>query len=134
MKTILAFLLAVVALLSSPALAAESANEVLFEQCKAYKRIKAKREGVGPAELYEANSCVRYMAGAFQMHNLSTNGTCAHSEKNVDQFIEEYLEYSRKGGGFLDRPQQVVVWTFLESCYCGKNDAIMRSYCPAPSK
>ena len=113
-------------------LAADSPNETLFDQCKTYQRYRVDRSGLNTSELFKANSCVQYMAGAFQVHNLSAQSGCSHAEKTVDQFINEYVEYSRKGGGYLDQPQQVVVWFFLESCYCGKNDAIIRANCPKP--
>ena len=121
----------VVQVLPVPSAAADSTNETLFDQCKIYQRYKSGKDNLTQAELYKANSCVHYLAGAFQIHNLSSGEGCIHSKKTIDQFVNDYVDYSRKGGGYLDQPQQIVVWYLLESCYCDKNDAIMRANCPA---
>ena len=125
------FMALVAQLLPVASIAADSSNETLFDQCKTYQRYKSGKDNLTQPELFKANSCVHYLAGAFQMHNLSSGEGCIHSKKTIDQFVNDYVDYSRKGGGYLDQPQQIVVWYFLESCYCGKNDAIMRANCPA---
>ena len=134
MKSIATLLLSLILLIPGSGHAADSTNETLFDQCKTYKRYKADRSGLTNADLFRANSCIHYMAGAFQIHNLSSNDACLHSKKTVENFVDDYLTYSRNGGGYLDQPQQIVVWMLLESCYCGKNDAIMRSNCPVPKQ
>ena len=134
MKSVAALLLSLSLLISGPAHSADSTNETLFDQCKTYQRYKTDRNGLTNAELFKANSCIHYMAGAFQIHNLSSDGACLYAQKTVEEFVDDYVAYSRKGGGYLDQPQQIVVWMFLESCYCGKNDAIMRANCPVPKQ
>jgi hypothetical protein len=108
---------------------AQSKNERLFEQCRGYERYRADPSKATPADATASLSCMNYIAGAAAVHNLGTQSKCKHSDKPYNEIIADYLAYTRRGG-FLEQPQEVIVFTLLEVCYCGV-EHITRQYCPA---
>lgn len=108
-------------------------NETLFEQCKSHERFKADKASATLQDMTRSLVCQSYIGGAFQMHNLATNGECKNAPKNAEVVVSDYLSFSRKGGGFLDQPQQMVVYMLFESCYCNREPA-SQAFCPATAK
>jgi hypothetical protein len=110
-------------------------NEVLFEQCVAYERLRLKPpselSGV-KADPISALSCAQFMAGASRIHNIKTDAKCKHSGRTLDQVISDYLAFTRKGS-FLNQPQDMTVFMFLEACYCGA-DPPTQHFCPVVAK
>jgi len=123
-------LMAIAGLITSPVIAAERPNEALFEQCKSYQKSKVDRAGMDGADAVKATACLNYMAGAFQIYNLSSQ--CSMATRTVDKFIEDYMFFTRKGG-YLSQPQHIVAFMVLESCYCGKEPAAVLN-CPPQTK
>lgn len=108
-------------------------NETLFEQCKAHEKFKTDKASATFQDLTRSLVCQSYIGGAFQIHNLATNGECKNAPKNAEAVVSDYLSFSRKGGGFLDQPQQIVVFMLFESCYCDREPA-SKSFCPVTAK
>lgn len=98
---------------------AQGKSEDLFENCKAHERYKADRAKADAMTITRSLACISYVGAAWQMYNLVTDTQCASTGRTGEDVVNDYLAFTRKSG-FLDMPQQFVLYKLFEVCYCRK--------------